>query len=94
MDKAALDEFYAARNAEGLKINPETARVHWGWGEVMDPNGVDPVPAELRCIGRDYFARDPNSNIWVWFGGLPKQTTEILWERMRRDEDSVVDFPW
>jgi hypothetical protein len=63
----------AIRKEAGLKIDPETAEVHWGYGQTLDPYGVDPdLPEELQQIGREYFARSPGSDVWVHFGDLPE----------------------
>src|SRR5215469_4737771 len=83
--KEEKEAWLAIRKEEGLKIDPETAKVTWSWGEVMDPYGLDPeMPEEYRCIGRNYFARDPGSDIWVDFGDLPEATRETLWKRHSR----------
>ena len=53
-----------------------------GDSEVLDPYGVDPdLPEECQCIGREYFARSPGSDIWVHFHDLPEETRDALWER-------------
>src|SRR5262252_5764065 len=58
----------ALRKAVGLYIDPETAIVDWVYGETLDPYGDDPnLPAEFRCVGREYFARSPNNDVWVSF---------------------------
>jgi hypothetical protein len=69
--------------AEALRIDPQTAELHWGWGETLDPYGVLGVPEEFRQIQRVYFARNPESEIWVCFDDLPKATDEALWKRIK-----------
>lgn len=74
-----IKEFVAIRKRAGLKIDPETADVMWVWGEVDDPYGMYPEPSGwFRCIGRNYFARSPGSDIWVEFGDLPEATADAL----------------
>ena len=47
-----------------------------------DPYGVDPeLPEEYWQVGREYFARSPGSDVWVWFGDLPDATRDALWEK-------------
>src|SRR5713226_5007729 len=39
------------------------------------------LPEEYQQVGRQYFARSPGSDIWVWFGDLPDATHTALWEK-------------
>ena len=53
----------------------------WSYELTLDPYGVQPeLPLEYQQIGREYFARTPDSNIWVWFGDLPDETVGRLLE--------------
>jgi hypothetical protein len=79
-----VKQWRAIRKEAGLKIDPETAEVARTYTDVLDPYGVYPPPEEC-CIGRDYFARSPGSDIWVWFGDLPKETRDALWERHKHE---------
>jgi hypothetical protein len=76
-----IQQFLAERKREALTIDPDTAEVEWWYREVADPYDIDPEGVEESCVGRDYFARRPGSEIWVWFGDLPDTTRERLWER-------------
>ena len=70
----------ALRKAVGLQIDPETAEVEWTYAQTLDPYGDDPnLPEEYQQVGREYFARSPGSDVWVWFGDLPKATRDALW---------------
>src|SRR5262249_19046156 len=70
-----VEEWLAIRKREALTIDVETAEVTWWYAQTMDPYGVDPnLPEEYYQIGREYFACRPGSDIWVWFGDLPKET--------------------
>jgi hypothetical protein len=83
--KREVEEWLTIRKEEGLKINPETAEVDWGYALTLDPYGVGPeLPEEYQQVGREYFARSPESDIWVWFGDLPKTTRDALWEKHKR----------
>lgn len=63
---AALKEWLAIRKEAGLKIDPETAEVDWCYALTLDPYGVYPeLPEDCRQVGREYFARSPESDIWV-----------------------------
>jgi hypothetical protein len=85
-----VEEWLAIRKQEGLKIDPNTAEVHWHYAQTLDPYGIDPdLPEDCQCIGREYFARRPGSDIWVHFYDLPKKTRDALWGRHK----SKLAFP-
>jgi len=77
--EAAMDK--ENRKKAGLEIDPETADVTVSWGDVCDPYGYFPGAAE--CIGRNYFARSPDGDVWVEFGDLPEPTHDRLCARIR-----------
>ena len=80
----------ASRKEAGLKIDPETAEVDWTYAQTLDPYGVYPeLPEECQQIGREYFARAPGSDVWVWFGDLPDAIRSALWEKHK----SKLAFP-
>jgi hypothetical protein len=82
--------WHAIRKEAGLKIDPETAEVLWTYAQTLDPYGVDPeLPEELQQFGREYFARSPGSDVWVWFGDLPEATRDALWKK----HSSKLAFP-
>jgi hypothetical protein len=86
-EKAEDEQWLAIRKEAGLKIDPETAEVDWNYGQTLDPYGVCDeweLPEEFHCVGREYFARSPGSDIWVEFGDLPEETRERLWARHSR----------
>ena len=72
------------RKEAGLKINPETAEVDW----VGRHSTIWRVPNFPRVpqVGREYFARAPGSDIWVWFIDLPEATETALWEKLKRKQ--------
>jgi hypothetical protein len=75
-------EFQSVREKAGRQIDPETAEVFWVYAQTMDAYGIDPdLPDELQQIGREYFARAPGSEAWVWFGDLPEAARASLWEK-------------
>jgi hypothetical protein len=66
----------------GRKINTETAEVVWCYQYTLDPYGINPeLSKEYRQVGREYFARSPGSDIWVWFGDLAAATADALWKK-------------
>jgi hypothetical protein len=97
-DDQEIKQWLQIRVDEGLKIDPETAEVDWCYAYVVDPYGLDPdLPEEYRCVGREYFARSPGSEIWVAFYQLPEATRDRLWEK--RSEElcfpaGLEDVPW
>jgi len=69
----------------GRQIDPDTAEVFWTYAQTLDPYGVHPdLPEECWQVGREYFARCPDTDVWVNFGDLPKETRDRLWCRNRR----------
>jgi hypothetical protein len=78
------NQWLAIREEAGLRIDPETAEVRWNYRQTLDPYGIGLyVPEEFESIGREYFARSPGSDIWVWFNDLPDAVYDRLWERLR-----------
>jgi hypothetical protein len=85
-----VKKWLAIRKKAGRQIDPETAEVDWWYAQVVDPYGVRAdIPEELQQVGRDYFARSPGSDVWVWFGDLPIATRDALWEKHK----SKLAFP-
>jgi hypothetical protein len=74
-------QWLAVRKAAAADIDPATAEVTWVYAQTLDPYGVDPeLPGECQQVGREYFARVPDSDIWVHFGDLPEDTRTALWK--------------
>ena len=79
-----VEEWLAIRKEAGLQIDPENAEVYWCYALTVDPYAVYPeLPEEYRQVGREYFARSPESDIWVNFGDLPETTRIALWEKYK-----------
>jgi hypothetical protein len=84
------EHWLAIRKEAGKQIDPETAEVEWTYAQTLDPYGVDPeLPEECQQVGREYFARSPGGDVWVWFGDLPDATRDALW----RKHKSRLAFP-
>jgi hypothetical protein len=77
------EQWLAVRKEEGLRIDPEHAQVFWEHGQVLDPYGLYDLTDEELCIGRNYFARSPGSNVWVSFDDLPDAVCDRLRTRMK-----------
>lgn len=73
-----LEQWLAIRKEAALGIEPGTAKVDWHWGYVLDPYGVLKLPPEAQCIGRLYFARSPDTDVWVSFYDLPSDVAKAL----------------
>jgi len=84
--EAKKREWLAIRKKAGRGIDPETAEVMYVPGCAFDPYYIEPpelFEEEGRLVGRLYFARSPGSDIWVWFGDLPRATDKALWEKYK-----------
>jgi hypothetical protein len=80
-NQLTVEQWLAIRSEAGIRIDPETADVMCIHAQTLDPYGVyRDLPEEQRQLGREYFACSPGSDIWVWFGDLPDETREKLWE--------------
>ena len=83
-----VEEWLAIRRAAGQHIDPETAEMTWGWGQILNPYGVyDDISEEEDVIGRIYFARDPEVNVWVSFDDLPAEIRNKL--RMKSEAEFI-----
>jgi hypothetical protein len=87
------EEWLAIRKEAGLKIDPETAEVCCWYAQVLDPYGVFPeIAKEWGCVGREYFARSPESDVWVCFSDLPEATRIALSQNGRQRERETIDY--
>jgi hypothetical protein len=85
-----IKEWLAVRKKAATKINAKTAEVDWIYAQTMDPYGVIPnIPVEHQQVGREYLARAPGSDVWVWFGDLPRKVHDALWKKHK----SKLAFP-
>jgi hypothetical protein len=95
-DKHKKLKWLAIRREEALKIDAATAEVDFVYAQTLDPYGVEPdLPESCQQVGREYFARRPGSDIWVWFRDLPGATTNALWKRIDEGKlDFTDDLAW
>lgn len=75
MHKKMNSQDLAILEKAALQFDPSSAEVEWIYAEQ--------VIGSYREVWREYFARSPGSNIWVWFGDLPARTQKSLWEKHR-----------
>lgn len=76
------ETWHALLEIAGRQIDPETAEVCSSYGQIIDPYGVcSELHAEQDCVGRLYFARNPESEVWIEFGDLPDATRNALENR-------------
>jgi hypothetical protein len=92
--KRTKEQWLAVRKDAGLKIDPETAEVFWEYGQVCDRYRLYDLTAEEDCIGRNYFARPPGTDVWVSFDDLPAAVRDRLWARMRAGEFDDEKLDW
>jgi hypothetical protein len=86
-DDEIVHEWLRIRKQAGLAIDAQTAEVHWAYGQIMDPYGVDKnLPEERKQIGRVWFARAPESDIWVSFDDLSDAVVTALTRKIRANE--------
>jgi hypothetical protein len=86
-------QWLATRKEAAVKIDPETAEVFWEYGSVRDPYGLYDLTDEEDNIGRNYFARSPESEVWVEFRDLPAPTRDRLRARIAAG-DAPADDGW
>jgi hypothetical protein len=79
-ESLSVEAWLEIRKVEGLRLDPTTAKVAWIYAHTLDPYGVRDLPEEYQQVGREQFARAPDSDIWVWFGDLPEETALALWK--------------
>src|SRR5262249_61213030 len=82
-DQMTVDQWLAIRKEAALHINPDTAEVFWCYAETLDPYGLYDLPKEYSQIGRAYFARAPESDVWVAFHDLSEPTRDALWQKLK-----------
>jgi hypothetical protein len=87
---AEVAEREKTRIDAGTRIDPATANVWFEYGQMVDPYGdagLMPHDYEYSCIGRVWFAADPNERVAVEWGDLPIETADAL-EAKRREADA------
>jgi hypothetical protein len=95
MQPTKAGEERAIRKAEGLLIDPATAEIMWEFGRLLDPYGVlhETKPEMEDNIGKIWFTRAPESDIWVEFRDLPESTRKAIRRRLRDTPPEECDHP-
>src|SRR3954454_646454 len=94
MNEHETAEFLDVRRKAAEHIDSETAEVSWTYALIVDPYGIDPnVPEELHVVGRAYFARSPDSDIWVSFDDLQNAVAKELWKKYQRQLQFPAGLP-
>lgn len=89
-DQLAIEQWLQIRKEARQRIDAETAEVMWIYAQTLDPYDVIvDLPEECRQVGREYFARSPESGVWVSFRDLPDATRKRIWELERPESDSM-----
>jgi hypothetical protein len=97
MNSEELRKFDDERIALGKLLDPTTADISFGWVNVLDAYGVtDDLPPEAQCIGRVYFLRAPESDIWVSQYDLPAATCRDMWQLLDAGNyaEQLDCLPW
>jgi hypothetical protein len=91
ISKAEYDGRMEERRAAGLSLDPSTAEIDWNYAQTLDPygDGLPLLPQEEQ-IGREYFARAPDSDIWVCVGDLPDATRNAIWKRFENTKGAIL----
>ena len=85
-EEKEIDEWLAIRKEEGRKIDPETAEVNLFYVVDLDPYGLDDLTEEdygYCHSSKEWFVRNPGSDIWVWVGDVPDEKWERIQKRRR-----------
>ena len=87
IDEIPLKKWQQIRERAALDIDPATAEVCCDYREWGDPYDIyQSIPEELSGQFQEWFARSPDSNVWVWFEDLPSTTRNALWKRIRKED--------
>ena len=88
-----IDQWLSLRKEAAGKIDPENAEITWDYRQTLDPYDVyDDLREEEKSIGREYFARAPGTDIWVWFGDFPDDVRLKLWAKAEIATDALDDL--
>lgn len=80
------------REELGRHIDPETAVVICRRVNIADPYGD--VSGGPVCIGKELFARAPDSKVWIAFRDLPTTTKHLLSEVVTANDAIDDELPW
>ncbi|CAN5364216.1 hypothetical protein BH10PSE9_BH10PSE9_14130 [soil metagenome] len=94
VDGLPIKQWRKIRKEAGRKINPATAEVKGIDAQTLDPYGIfgDDLPKECDQVDREYFARAPESVIWISFRDLPSETAHVLWKMHGRQLWDIAEL--
>jgi hypothetical protein len=81
-----IDQWLKSRKELGKLIDPVRAEVFCQKGWVLDVYGIYPPPHEDNYGAKNWFARNPGSDDWIYFGDLPQETVQALRARIHAGE--------
>jgi hypothetical protein len=86
IDGVSVKDWLASRKEAALKIDPTTALISRAYVYPANPYGVySEIPDYAKEVTDDYYARAPESKIWVYRGDLPKETAHALEKKHELD---------
>ena len=74
---------------EALRIDPETAKIKWKCVSYLDPYQVFQDSPSVGHLQR-YFARSPQSDVWVSWDDLPEEVQELFMAKIQGDGPSTT----
>ena len=85
----SVEKRRSIRREEARQIDPNTAVLCWNYVNVYDPYDEVELPEECYCLGDAFFARRPDSDIWVLlsYPDFPHVTAYFLWQRVVAEFD-------
>jgi hypothetical protein len=91
ISSAEYDRRMEERRAAGLLLDPSTAEIGWNYAQTLDPYSDRlPLLPQEEQVGREYFARAPDSDIWVSVRDLPNATRDAIWKRFENTRDAIL----
>jgi hypothetical protein len=76
----------AMRRAAGKLIEPATAIIHMEWHVTAGDEYGDGIRCDSGySFKKQWFARDPDLDVWVWFDDLPAATRKAIYALMDSD---------
>ena len=91
ISKIEYDRRMEERRAAGLLLDPSTAEIDWNYAQTLDPygDGLPLLPQEDQ-VGREYFARAPDSDVWVSVHDLPDATRDAISQRFENTKGAIL----
>jgi hypothetical protein len=91
MTQKKYQEFLDRVREAGRKINAETAKIWAEKGYVLDVYNLYPF-GDDNYGATNYFAFEPESELWVWFEDIPESIRNRLEARVHNGEPDADDL--